>query len=397
MKLSCLQENLNRGLGIVGRAVAVRSTLPITQNVLLKTDQGGVRLSATNLEIAISVWIGAQVEEAGALTVPARLLTDFVGSLPAERVDVEVPEGGRSRVLQVQCARVQTRINGTDAEEFPPIPLVAAEGATVVKFDPQVLRSSIAQVAMAAATEDSRPVLTGVKVELEGEQFTLAAADGFRLAVRSGRLKEPVASSGAGKVEFILPAKTLAEVSRLLPEAGKGGDVVEMVVAPNKNQVLFRLGPAGAAGQVELVSQLIQGTFPNYKQLIPEAKQTRATVNVAGFLRNVRTASIFARDGGGLVRVHLIPGSPGVVRTVARAEELGETTSELDARIEGPEAKIAFSSRYLAEVLQVLGGDEVYLDVTNPSSPGVFRPASPPKDGAGDTYTHVVMPMFVQW
>ena len=405
MKVSCLQENLNRGLGIVSHAVAARTTLPITQNVLLSTDQGGLRLSATNLEIAMSVWIGAQVEEEGSLTVPARLLNDFVSSLPAERVDLDSTggaargaparrEGSGGRVIHIKCARVETRINGTDADEFPPIPQV--QGGAVVKFDPQVLRTTIGQVAIAAATEDSRPVLTGVKVELEGDRFTFAAADGFRLAVRTGSLKEPCGEP----VQFILPAKTLAEVNRLLPDASRGGEPVELLVAPNKSQVLFRFAAGGAGhGQVELVSQLIQGAFPNYKQLIPEAKQTRATVRVADFQRTVRTASIFARDGGGLVRIHVLPGSPGVLRAVARAEELGETVSELDAKVEGPEAKIAFSSRYLSEVLQVLGTDEVYLDVTTPSSPGVFRPVVAAGQNGADSlvYTHVVMPMFVQW
>jgi len=288
---------------------------------------------------------------------------------------------------------VETRINGTSAEEFPPVP--AVQGGAVVKFDAQALRAGIAQVAIAAATEDSRPVLTGVKVEMEGDRFTFAAADGFRLAVRSGSLKEPCGDA----VQFILPAKTLAEVSRLLPDAGRSNDPVEMLVSPNKSQVLFRFAAgSGGHGQVELVSQLIQGAFPNYRQLIPETKQTRATVKVAEFQRTVRTASIFARDGGGLVRLHLLPGSPGVLRAVARAEELGETVSEVDARVEGPEAKIAFSSRYLSEVLGVLGADEVHLDVTTPSSPGVFRPTVAGQNGAETAaYTHVIMPMFVQW
>ena len=401
MKVSCLQENLNRGLAVVSRAVAARTTLPITQNVLMATDQGGLRLSATNLEIAMSVWIGAQVEQEGTLTAPARLLNDFVGSLPSERVDLDTGEGGSARqgrggggtVLHIKCARVETRINGTSAEEFPPVP--AVQGGAVVKFDAQALRAGIAQVAIAAATEDSRPVLTGVKVEMEGDRFTFAAADGFRLAVRSGSLKEPCGDA----VQFILPAKTLAEVSRLLPDAGRSNDPVEMLVSPNKSQVLFRFAAgSGGHGQVELVSQLIQGAFPNYRQLIPETKQTRATVKVAEFQRTVRTASIFARDGGGLVRLHLLPGSPGVLRAVARAEELGETVSEVDARVEGPEAKIAFSSRYLSEVLGVLGADEVHLDVTTPSSPGVFRPTVAGQNGAETAaYTHVIMPMFVQW
>ena len=180
MKLSCLQENLSHGLAVVGRAVANRSTLPITQNVLLTTENSMLKLSATNLEIAITTWIGVMIEEEGAITVPARLLTEFINSLPSERLDLEVEQGG---VVRVVCGHSEARIHGTDAAEFPPIPTVG-EG-TVVRLDPQILKSAISKVAFAAATEESRPVLTGVEVKLKENRFAMAAADGFRLAVYS--------------------------------------------------------------------------------------------------------------------------------------------------------------------------------------------------------------------
>ncbi len=179
MQLSCLQENLSRGLGVVGRAVATRTTLPITQNVLISTDQGRLKLAATNLEIAITTWIGAQVEEEGAITIPARLLTEFVNSLPPDRIDigsVAQPKG-----LSLHCARFEAHINGTEAEDFPPIPTV--ESGLVGKIEAAVLRDAITHDAFSAATEDSRPVLTGIIVEITVQDFTLAAADGFRIAV----------------------------------------------------------------------------------------------------------------------------------------------------------------------------------------------------------------------
>jgi DNA polymerase-3 subunit beta len=164
MRLSCLQENLKRGLSIVGRAVATRSTLPITQNVLLSTDRSMLKLSATNLEIGITTWVGAMVEEEGAITVPARLLSDFVDSLPAERIDLNVTQ--RPKAVHLTCARSEATINGTDAEEFPPIPTV--EEGLSAKLDVRKLRTAIAQVAFAAATEESRPVLTGVSWRWKG-------------------------------------------------------------------------------------------------------------------------------------------------------------------------------------------------------------------------------------
>ena len=377
MRLSSLQENLSRGLSIVGRAVATRTTLPITQNVLLSTDQSRLKLAATNLEIAISTWIGAQVEEEGSITIPARLLTEFISSLPPERIDIS--SIAQPRGLALKCARFEARINGTDAEDFPPIPSV--ESGVIGKIDPQVLKEAITHVVFAAATEDSRPVLTGTRVEIAGDQFTLAAADGFRLAVYKGKLEEPISED----VSFIIPARAFQELNRLI---GGQEEPIEFTVTPSKSQALFRME------NIELVSQLVQGTFPDYSQLIPQSYETRAVVDLEEFLRATRTASIFARDGSGIVRVQVTAGSDGSAGRLSissRAEELGENQGEIDANVEGGQAKIAFNSKYLAEVLDVLGKGEVALETTTPSSPGVLRPLG--KDG----YVHVVMPMFVQW
>ena len=383
MRLSCLQENLSRGLSVVGRAVATRTTLPITQNVLISTDQSRLKLAATNLEIAISTWIGAQIEEEGSITIPARLLTEFVNSLPGERIDVTSKDQPRS--LALSCARFEANVNGTDAADFPPIPTV--ESGVVGKIESQVLKDAIAHVAFAAAAEDSRPVLTGIKVEITGADFTFAAADGFRLGVYKGKLAEPLSED----VSFIIPARALQEVNRLLVGQPADGSPIEFTVTPSKSQALFRLE------DVELVSQLIQGTFPNYSQLIPQSYDTKVVVDQEEFLRATKTASIFARDGSGIVRVQATEGangSPGRLSISSRAEEVGDNQGDIDAKVEGSESKIAFNSKYLADVLDVLGKGEVALETTTPSSPGVLRPVSLPPDV---DYIHVVMPMFVQW
>ncbi|MDP6513585.1 MAG: DNA polymerase III subunit beta [SAR202 cluster bacterium] len=377
MQLSCLQENLSRGLSVVQRAVATRTTLPITQNVLLSTDNSRLKLAATNLEIAISTWIGAQVEEEGSITIPARLLTEFVNSLPAERIDIS--QNPQPLGLDLQCARFEAHINGQDSDDFPPIPTV--ETGVIGKVSSDVLKEAITHVAFAAATEESRPVLTGIKVDLNGDDFTFAAADGFRLAVYNGKLAEPVSED----VSFIMPARAFQEVNRLI---GGEDTTIEFTVTPSKSQALFRLE------NVEIVSQLIQGTFPNYSQLIPDGHDTRAIVDQTAFLSATRTASIFARDGSGIVRLKLLPsenGSGGTLEISSRAEELGDNEGKIDAAVEGDESKIAFNSKYLSEVLDVLGSGEIALETTTSSSPGVIRPLS--KEG----YIHVVMPMFVQW
>ena len=377
MRLSCLQENLNRGLSVVQRAVATRATLPITNNVLLATDQSRLKLVATNLEMAISCWIGAKVEEEGAITVPARLLTEFISSLPSERVDISLSP--RTKTLELKCARFEARISGVDAKDFPPIPKVD-EGITT-QVEIEILRQGISQVVFAAATEESRPVLTGVNAEFDGDSLTLAAADGFRLAVYKLSITNPVSE----RTEVIIPARTLAELNRLMADQE---EAVEIRVNPNKSQALFRLK------NIELVSQLVQGTFPKYAQLIPQSYNTRAVVDVAEFLRATRTASIFARDGSGIVRLVIAPGeelTPGKVTISARSEEIGDDVGEIDAIVEGEEAKIAFNGKYLVDVLGVLRETQVALETTNPSSPGVVRPVGV------DNYIHVVMPMFVQW
>ena len=382
MKISCLQENLSRGLAVVGRAVASRATLPITQNVLLSIDQSMLKLSATNLEVAITTWTGAMIEEEGSVTVPARLLTEFVNSLPNDRIDLELDKS--TGVLQISCARSQAHIHGTDASEFPPIPTV--EGDVAAQLDPLTLKSAVARVAFAAATEESRPVLTGVEMKLEGDRFSLAAADGFRLAVHHGALLGPVES----EIKVIIPARTLNELNRLL---GDQEEPVEIMMTPAKGQVMFRIK---GGETVEVVSQLLQGSFPNYEQLIPDRHDTRAVLDMPALLRAVRTAAIFARDGSNIIRLQMVPatgdGDTAKVIISARSEEVGDNEEEIDADgIEGDEGKIAFNSRYLLDVLSVLERGKVALETTTSSSPGVFKPID------SEDYIHVVMPMFVQW
>ena len=380
MKLSCLQEDLNRGLAVVGRAVApARTTLPITNNVLLASDQSRLKLVATNLEMAISYWTGAKVEEEGVITVPARLLTEFVNSLPNDRIDISLPS--RVKTLGLKCARFEARISGIDAKDFPPIPEVS-EGITT-RVEVEAFRQAISRVAFAAATEESRPALTGVDAQFDKNELTLAAADGFRLAV----YKLPLATAVTEKTEVIIPARTLAELNRLIPD---GEETVDITVNASKGQILFRLK------DIELVSQLIQGSFPQYSQLIPASHATKVVADVAEFLRATKTASIFARDGNGIVRLVATPGEGQAAKLTisARSEEIGDDVGEVDVVVEGTGAKIAFNGKYLSDALSVLSESQVALEINSPSSPGVLRPVSTSQD---NSYVHVIMPMFVQW
>ncbi|NLE46705.1 MAG: DNA polymerase III subunit beta [Chloroflexi bacterium] len=375
MKVSCLQDNLAKGLSIVGRAVSPRSTLPVLGNVLIATDTGRLKLSATNLEVGINCWIGAKVEEEGAITVPARTFIDLVNAFPPDRVAMELV--ARTQTLNLQAGRSQANIKGIDAQEFPLVPV--PEDGNGIRIDAETLRRAIEQVAFAAATDESRPILTGVLAKFDGASLTLAAADGFRLSVRTVQLTHAVPDP----FSIIIPARALIELGRI---SGEQDDPISVTVTPSRNQVLFELT------DVVLVSQLIDGNFPDFRQIIPTERATHTVVDTGAFLKAAKTANIFARDSAHIARLHVVPGTdlqPGHMVVSATSAETGDDVSELDAAVEGNEIEIAFNVRYLIDVLSVIDTPQAALDTTTPSSPGVIRPAG---DG---NYTHVIMPMHL--
>ena len=375
MKLSCLQENLNKGLGIVGRAVATRSTLPITNNVLLTTEDSKLKLAATNLEIAISCWMDAKVSEGGAITVPARTFIDLVNALPPEQVDMELIT--RTQTLNLHAGRSEANIKGIDAQEFPLVPVPEGEGG--IPIESEALRTAVGQVAFAAATDESRPILTGVLAKFEDAQLTLAAADGFRLSVRTIEMPQAVPDP----FSIIIPSRALVELGRI---SGEQEDPIVITVTPTRNQVIFQLT------DIVLVSQLIDGNFPDYRQIIPQDRGTHTVIDAAAFLKACKTALIFARDAAHIARLHIKPASelaPGQMVVSATSAETGDDVSELDASIEGAEVEVAFNVRYLIDVLSVAGTPQIALDTTTSSSPGVIRPI-----GDAD-FTHVIMPMHL--
>ena len=293
MRLTCLPEKLNEGLATVGRVVAPRSTLPVLGNVLLETDGGQLKLAATNLELTVICWVGAKVEEEGAITLPARLLADYVGLLSAgEPLQLEL----KAKKAHLSCGRFEANISGIDAEEFPAIPSVS--GGISLKIPAPRLKEAIAQVVFAAAPDDSRPVLAGVLLTVRGGKLTLAAADGFRLAVR----KVDMGDAGPD-LSMIVPAKALTEVARGLPNDEEVE--VEVAVTADQSQVLFR------HRQAEVVSRLIEGQFPDFNRIIPRESKTRVTLQTADFLRATKAAQVFARDNSMIVRLNLVPAEGG--------------------------------------------------------------------------------------
>ena len=379
MRVSVLQENLAKGLAIVGRAVATRSTLPVLSNILLETDQAQLKLSAMNMEIGINCWVGAMIEDEGAITIPARLLSDFVNSLPKERIDITVDV--RTQTAHLVCGRYEANLKGIDASEFPIIPTHRRDtGLPVIELPPHKFRRMIEQVAFAAATDESRPTLTGVFTRFDGERLTMVATDGFRLAVRTTSLEEPAPASFG----VIIPSRALSELSRIIGSLELSeDDGLEMTVTEARNQVMFHL-PG-----VDLVSQLIEATFPDYNRIMPTSYNTRVIVDTAEMLKAMRVSQLFARDSGNIVRMNIIPGDPGKMVLTATSPEMGDNEVEVDARVEGEAVQAAFNGKFMIDVLQVIDTPEVIFDLISASRPGVFRPV-----GAGEEiYTHLIMPM----
>ena len=375
MKVSVLQENIAHGLGIVSRAVSPRSTLPVLANVLVASDEGRIRLTATNLELGITCWIGAKIEEEGSTTVPARTFTDLVNTLPNGQVDMDLVI--RTQNLNVRSDGSNTDIKCIDAQEFPPMPVPDLDGS--LELNMQDMKEMIQQVVFTASNDDARPVLTGILMVVEGDQITLVAADGFRLSVRTAKLSSPVDKP----FQAIIPARALSELSRV---AGDSDETVKMVMPPGRNQVVFRLK------DIELTTQLIEGAFPEYEQIIPNGHKTRTVIATDAFLKACKQAEIFAREGSHIASLNVTPGDelqPGTVEISAQSEETGSNETLVDATIEGDPILIAFNVRFLREVLDVIKTPNVSLETSAATSPGLIRPMGE------DDYLHVIMPMHL--
>lgn len=374
MKVYVLQENLAHGLSIVSRAVSSRSTLPVLGNVLLATDEGRLRLSATNLELGITCWIGAKIEEEGSTTVPARTFNELVSTLTDKQVDMSL--NVRTQTLNVQCGTSNTDLKCIDSQEFPPIPIPdLQDGVSINVTD---LREMIQQVAFAASTDEARPILTGVLLAVNDNQITLSSADGFRLSIRKAEL-----SSVSLPIKAVIPARALTELARI---AGDSEEALTMVMPQERGQVIFHLK------DVELVSQLIEGSFPDLEQLIPRSYNTRTVLSTSAFLKACKQAEIFAREGSHIARVDITAGDdmqPGQVEISGQSEGTGFSQTVVDATVEGPSQLIAFNVRFMREVLDVIDTPNVALETTADTSPGVFRPVGE------DDFLHVIMPMHL--
>ncbi|MBP9040753.1 MAG: DNA polymerase III subunit beta [Anaerolineaceae bacterium] len=374
MKVTVTQQHLAHGLSIVSRAVSPRSTLPVLANVLMATDEGRLRLSATNLELGITCWIPAQISEEGSITIPARTIVDLVSTFSPDHVNMTLDE--RTQTLNLVCNSSVHDIKGIDAQDFPPMPVT--DPADGIELNLADFKDMIQQVAFAASTDEARPVLQGVKMDVVENVITLAATDGFRISVRRETFSSPIRQN----VSIIIPARAMNELARIFSEDDKA---VTMIVPQGRGQVIFRLKDA------ELVSQLIDGNFPDYQAIIPKSAKTKTIISTPAFLKACKQAEIIAREGNNVIRLDILPeeGGPGKVEISAQTEETGKSDISVEANIEGSPLLIAFNVKFLREVLDVIHSPNVSLETNANNSPGVIRPVG------DENFVHVIMPMHL--
>jgi DNA polymerase-3 subunit beta len=302
------------------------------------------------------------------MTVPAKLLTDYVNSLQGgDRIDLELQPG---ETLHLKCGRSTSHLKGIDADEFPAIQAAGERPTTRVAQN--VLRRALAETAFAAATDEARPILTGVLARFEGETLTLAAADNYRIAIKTIPILDPVSESSV-----VIPARTLHELERVLADTD---DPIDVVIAGARNQVIFHLDG------IDLVSRLIDGQFPNFQQVLPASHQTRVVLDREELLRAVRPAALIAHESANIVKLQISSeGDAGII--VSANAEVGDHVGEVEAAVEGEATAIAFNARYLADVLTNVAAEQFALELNGPLSPGVFKPIG------DDHYVHVVMPV----
>jgi DNA polymerase-3 subunit beta len=367
MKLSCTQENLNHGLSLVGHLAIKNSNLPILNNILIKTQEGGLLLSATNLEIGVNCKIRAKIEDNGIFTIPANLLTNFINLLNTEeKVDIELI----NKELIIKSGQQKTKIKGEDATEFPLIPEIKKENKNIVKSED--LKKALSQVVFAASLDETRVEISGILMNFKGKELVLAATDSYRLAEKQVNFKEKNFNQ-----QFIIPQRTAQELLRILQLLPIEEDVVIYV---NDNQVLFEIN------QVELISRLIEGNYPDYQQIIPKEYKTTISVNIKDFTRVIKRAALFSKIGINDVDL-LFDTEKQLIVVKSANNQLGENVSEQEAVIKGEGNNIVFNYRYLLDGLSNIDAERVEIKIINNSNPGLFQGKEV------DDYLYIIMPI----
>ncbi len=377
MKLTCTQENLARGLNIVSHITTKNVNLPILNNVLLKIEDKGLKLSTTNLELAINCLVRGKLEGTGEFTIPSKLFSDYVSLLPQEAVDIAVT----GDELNVKCGNYKTKIKGLPASEFPLIPQVTKSKTYTCGVND--FKRSLSQIVFAVSPNESKPEFSGVFIEFNREglegKLILAATDTYRLGEATLGLG---AESDKANATAIIPSRTMAEVLRILSTFKDEVDSPDTIeIAFSESQVVFTYGP------VELISRVIEGQYPDYKQIVPSDFKTQAKVSKDELIKAIKTTSLFSKTGLFDVTLEL---DPGTNQVIAKSTDLqtGENQVNLGAEINGDQNSITLNYRYLLEGLNALPGDQVSLKLIDAANPCLVSAIGKEKD-----YFYIVMPI----
>ncbi len=376
MKLSCTKDNLHQGLSITSHLMAKNTNLPILQNVLLKAEGGTIRFTATNLDLAVNCSVRGKVDEPGEYTIPSKLFFDYVSLLPNETIHIQADE----QAAQIECGTHKTKINGLTSAEFPLVPRVLGERSVQIPVGD--FKRALSQVLFAVTTNESRPELTGVSFQFvphedEG-RLTMAATDSYRLAEAT----IPVVSPIEEPMALVVPAKTLAEVNRILSVFKDDVELPSfLTLSISGSQVVF------VYGSVELISRIIDEQYPDYRQIIPTQFQTQALIDREDFMKAVKSASLFSKNGLFDVSLGFDPQSKQLCVSATDATR-GHNQSQCSADVSGQANTVTVNYRYLLDGLQAISSDQVMFEMIDPGNPCLLTPK-----GATEGFRYVVMPI----
>lgn len=381
MRISLLSENLQRKILFVNHAISTRAQLPILLNFLIEAKKGKLSISATDLEIGITVEIPAKIEKEGVITVPAKTFTDLIGAIPFGKIILEKGKGG----LVLTGKKTKTIFQTVPAEEFPK--LYGEKGKKILTLKKETLVKDFSKVVFAASPDSERPALSGVLIKEgnspAGEGFLLVATDGYRLSLKKHALKNVKKNQPAGGTEdpisILVPSRVIRELVQMEKNIDDGE--VDIYVSTEKNQIIF------SSSDTTLVGRLIEAEFPNYDKIIPTDFSTKTIFQKEEMQRAIKAGYVFARQTAGIVKISI---KKNKIIVSANAPSVGENTIEVDAKTLGEENDIAFNARYLLDFLSIATSEEISFEMTGPLNPGVFREEGDP------SFLHLIMPIRVQ-
>ncbi|MDD4937903.1 MAG: DNA polymerase III subunit beta [Candidatus Shapirobacteria bacterium] len=372
MKVSILQENFNSALNNVSRFISNKNQLPILNNLLLSTDNGRLKISATNLELSINYWIGAKIDKEGSTTVPPKEITEFISYLSSGKIDMSLTD---NNLLSVSSKKTESTFTTIPALDYPEFPLI--DSKTSFNIDFNILLESISQIAFSAAIDDIRPVLTAILCQFTNNNLMFVATDGFRLSLKNIKLVNPIDLKTDKPITFLIPAKSLIEVTKL----AKNNQKIKIGLTSDKHQVVFVLD------DIEIISRLIEGEYPDYQKIIPDNFSTKVFLNKDEFLQAVKIASVFAKESANVVKLNIKANN---IELSANAPQIGQNKATIDSKAEGDNIEIAFNYKFLVDFLTNCKSQEIIIELNDSLSPACFH------DQSDLSFTHIIMPVRLQ-